>query len=94
MGQLGSDSVSLTPASADASFRRYFRTATKAGSVIVMDAPPPQEDCRPFIQVAELLRNAGVHAPEVLAQDLEQGFLLLTDLGTQTYLEILDAQNA
>lgn len=94
MGQLGSDSVSLTPASADASFRRYFRTATKAGSVIVMDAPPPQEDCRPFIQVAELLRNAGVHAPEVLAQDLEQGFLLLTDLGKQTYLEILDEQNA
>lgn len=94
MGHLALSSVSLTPASADASFRRYFRVSTATGSVIVMDAPPPQEDCRPFVQVAALLRAAGVHAPEVLAQDLEHGFLLLTDLGEHTYLDVLDPQNA
>lgn len=92
--KLGMASVRLVPASADASFRRYFRVAVDNGSVIVMDAPPPQEDCRPFVEVAVLLRDAGVHAPEVLAQDLEQGFLLLTDLGKHSYLEVLDAQNA
>ncbi|HEX5340171.1 MAG TPA: phosphotransferase [Gammaproteobacteria bacterium] len=91
---LGVASVTLAPASADASFRRYFRVATETGSAIVMDAPPPQEDCRPFVRVATLLRAAGVHAPEVLAQDLERGFLLLTDLGKQTYLEVLNAENA
>jgi aminoglycoside/choline kinase family phosphotransferase len=84
----------LLPASADASFRRYFRVETGRGSVIVMDAPPPQEDCRPFVRIAEMLRAAGVHAPEVLATDLERGFLLLTDLGTQTYLDVLDDYNA
>jgi len=81
----------LEPASADASFRRYFRISFPGSSEcrIVMDAPPQQEDCRPFIQVAELLRQAGLNAPQVLAQDLEQGFLLLTDLGTTTYLAAL-----
>ena len=81
----------LEPASADASFRRYFRVslADSGGSRIIMDAPPQQEDCRPFIRVAELLRQAGLNAPAVLAQDLEQGFLLLTDLGTTTYLAAL-----
>lgn len=92
--QLGNISVELQPASADASFRRYFRIATTNGSRIVMDAPPPHEDCRPFVRIAGLLREAGVHAPEVLAQDLEQGFLLLTDLGTQTYLDVLQPENA
>lgn len=86
--------VRLLPASADASFRRYFRVETGRGSVIVMDAPPPQEDCRPFVRIAEMLRNAGVHAPEVLAKDLARGFLLLTDLGTRTYLDVLDEHNA
>ncbi|MGH8371801.1 MAG: aminoglycoside phosphotransferase family protein [Gammaproteobacteria bacterium] len=94
MEKLGMPAVRLTPASADASFRHYFRVATDTGSVIVMDAPPPQEDCRPFLRVAELLHDAGVHAPVVLAQDLEQGFLLLTDLGKHTYLDVLDEQNA
>ena len=76
-----------TPASEDASFRRYFRAALDDGrSFIAMDAPPDKEDCRPFVHVAGLLREAGVHAPQVLAQDLAQGFLLLTDLGTRTYL--------
>jgi N-acetylmuramate 1-kinase len=80
----------LQPASSDASFRRYFRaTLADGGTRIVMDAPPPQEDCRPFVRVAQLLADAGVHAPRVLAQDLEQGFLLLDDLGRTTYLEAL-----
>ena len=84
----------LTPASSDASFRRYFRWEDGTRSLIVMDAPPPQEDCRPFVKVAGLLAAAGVHVPEILAADLEQGFLLLPDLGRQTYLEVIDAGNA
>jgi aminoglycoside/choline kinase family phosphotransferase len=81
----------IEPASADASFRRYFRVRFAGGgeSRIVMDAPPQKENCRPFIQVAALLRGAGLNAPAVLAQDLEQGFLLLTDLGSTTYLDAL-----
>ncbi|MEZ5446799.1 MAG: phosphotransferase [Gammaproteobacteria bacterium] len=84
----------IEPASADASFRRYFRVTLDGQTRIVMDAPPPQEDCRPFVHVAGLLAAAGVHAPEVLAQDLGRGFLLLTDLGSRTYLDVLDAENA
>lgn len=86
----------IEPASADASFRRYFRLslADRGESRIVMDAPPQQEDCRPFIQVAALLRQAGLNAPAVLAQNLEQGFLLLTDLGATTYLTALQQDNA
>ena len=84
------------PASADASFRRYFRVSFAGGgeSRIVMDAPPQKEDCRPFIQVAGLLHGAGLNAPQVLAQDLEQGFLLLTDLGSTTYLAALQADDS
>jgi aminoglycoside/choline kinase family phosphotransferase len=86
---------SLTPASEDASFRRYFRASLDDGSSFVaMDAPPDREDCRPFVHVAGLLHAAGVHAPRVHAQDLAQGFLLLSDLGTRTYLQELDAQTA
>jgi aminoglycoside/choline kinase family phosphotransferase len=84
--------VSLAPASADASFRRYFRVAPERdapATFIVMDAPPEREDCRPFVHVAGLLADAGLNAPRVLAQDLAQGFLLLTDLGSTTYLEVL-----
>ena len=79
----------ITPASADASFRRYFRVASGARSWIAMDAPPEREDCRPFVRVAGLMREAGVNAPEVEALDLEQGFLLLTDFGNTTYLTAL-----
>ncbi|QJP11863.1 aminoglycoside phosphotransferase family protein [Pseudomonas multiresinivorans] len=86
--------ASLTAASSDASFRRYFRWQGAGRSLIVMDAPPPQEDCRPFIKVAGLLAEAGVHVPKILAEDVEQGFLLLDDLGRQTYLDVLTAQNA
>lgn len=81
----------IRPASADASFRRYFRVPVAGGTRIVMDAPPGREDCRPYVAVAALLAAAGVHAPRVLAQDAERGFLLLTDLGTRTYLDALRA---
>ena len=93
---LASEGVSdyqLTPASEDASFRRYFRITTPAGTRVVMDAPTALEDCRPFIKVAGLMRDAGVNAPEILAQDLSQGFLLITDLGRQTYLDVLNDDN-
>ena len=59
-----------------------------------MDAPPEREDCAPFVKVAALMHAAGVHVPEVVAQDLARGFLLLSDLGTTTYLKALDASNA
>jgi len=86
---------SLAPASEDASFRRYFRASLEDGrSFVAMDAPPGKEDCRRFVHVASLLRDAGVHAPQVHAQDLAQGFLLLSDLGTTTYLQALDDSTA
>jgi aminoglycoside/choline kinase family phosphotransferase len=81
--------ATFAPASADASFRRYFRLGYGGRSWIVMDAPPQHEDCRPFVRIAALLSEAGVHVPAVLAQDLEQGFLLLDDLGTQTFLDVI-----
>ncbi|MFL9813357.1 phosphotransferase [Stutzerimonas sp. VN223-3] len=84
----------LVPASSDASFRRYFRWEAEGRSFILMDAPPPQENCRPFVAVAALLAEAGVHVPEILAEDLERGFLLLSDLGRQTYLDVIDQANA
>jgi len=85
---------SLAPASADASFRRYLRLdadAAEGGSLIVMDAPPPQEDVRPFVHVAGLAAAAGLHAPRVLEADVDHGFLLLTDLGRDLYLDALQA---
>jgi len=85
----------LTPASADASFRRYFRATLDDGTTrVVMDAPPANEDCRPWLHVQRLFQGAGAHVPEVLAQDLARGFLLLSDLGNTTYLQALDADNA
>ena len=93
--QLGRDDFSLASASADASFRRYFRVEREGSqSLIAMDAPPGHEDCRPFVHVAALFGAAGVHVPKVLAQDLKQGFLLLSDLGTSTYLASLDESSA
>ena len=88
-------SVLITPASADASFRRYFRLTWPDGSTrILMDAPPDKEDCRPFIRVAGLLARAGLAAPRVLDQDLDNGFLVLTDLGRIGYLDALNADLA
>lgn len=86
--------LSLAPASADASFRRYFRVRADERTWIAMDAPPDKEQLGPFVHVAGLLQAAGIHAPQILAQDREQGFLLLTDLGTQTYLDVLNEANA
>jgi aminoglycoside/choline kinase family phosphotransferase len=85
----------LRPASSDASFRRYFRVDGVDGATyIVMDAPPPQEDVRPFIKIADLFGKTGVAVPAILAKDEEQGFLLLSDLGSTTYLSLLKPETA
>lgn len=84
----------MAPASTDASFRRYFRITQGGRTWVAMDAPPAQEDSAPFVAVADLLRAAGVHAPVIHAADLARGFLLLEDLGTGTYLDVLDDGNA
>jgi aminoglycoside/choline kinase family phosphotransferase len=85
----------LAPASEDASFRRYFRARLADGRTrIAMDAPPGREDCASFVRVARLLAEAGLNAPRVEAQDLARGFLLLSDLGSTTYLDALDESNA
>jgi N-acetylmuramate 1-kinase len=92
--QVPNEPFTIAPASADASFRRYFRATFENRALIVMDAPPQHEDCRPFLQIAKLFEDAGTHVPHVYAQDLEQGFLLLSDLGNTTYLQTLCVGNA
>lgn len=92
--QLGWSDVTLVPASGDASFRRYFRIEKGAISYILMDAPPEQEDCRPFVQITDLFLNMGLHVPEIHAQDLERGFLLLSDLGSRLFLDELGDDTA
>lgn len=92
--QLPGRTFSLAPASADASFRRYFRVTLPDATLIVMDAPPEHEDCRPFVRVAGLMAAAGLNVPTILAQDLVRGFLLLSDLGSTTYLAALNDDNA
>ncbi|MBU6459275.1 MAG: phosphotransferase [Proteobacteria bacterium] len=87
-------SYTLTPASSDASFRRYFRVAMDDSSYIVMDAPPEFEDCRPFLTVARIFEEAGLHVPKIFSQNLHEGFLLLSDFGTTTYLSILENETA
>lgn len=84
----------VVPASSDASFRSYFRVSTPRGPVILMDAPPEREDSRSFIDVAERLHDCGVNAPRILASDLDEGFLLLSDLGDDCYLACLDENSA
>lgn len=93
---LGSRDFRIAPASDDASFRRYFRISRGGTepSLIVMDAPPEKENCRQFLHVARLFAGAGVHVPAIHSQDLEQGFLLLSDLGSTTYLDALDDDSA
>lgn len=92
--------VSGVPASSDASFRRYFRYALNGQdgkpehTLIAMDAPPPQEDCAPFVDIAHRLASAGLNVPDIVAQDLERGFLILSDLGTETYLSVINDANA
>lgn len=96
LSNLGLARAGFEPASADASFRRYFRVTSDDGarSWVVMDAPPEREDCTPFVRIAALLGEAGLHVPRVLHQDRERGFLLLDDLGRQTYLHVIDEHNA
>ena len=90
------DELHITPASDDASFRRYFRVrrGDTLPSLIAMDAPPDKESCAQFVRVAGLFAQAGVHVPSIHAQDLVQGFLLLSDLGDTTYLNALDERTA
>ncbi len=90
----GLSDFTLKPASEDASFRRYFRVFLADGCTrIVMDAPPEKENCRSFVDVARRLQQAGVHAPEIYAENVQQGFLLLEDLGKRSYLDVLDDEN-
>jgi len=95
--------ATIEVASADASFRRYFRVSNfdktdnsdrTNKTIIAMDAPPEQEDCTPFIDVTQRLREAGVHAPKIIKEDLAQGFLLLEDFGSTPYLDVLNKQTA
>ena len=86
---LGFAGSRIEPASADASFRRYFRVTRDADTYIVMDAPPEKEDLGPFLSVARMLLEIGLNVPMVLARDMERGFLLLSDLGTRQYLDDL-----
>jgi aminoglycoside/choline kinase family phosphotransferase len=99
---LGIGEYDIQPASSDASFRRYFRVTSKSGkfdaygvggSLIVMDAPPPQENVKPFIYVSKLLEEMGLNVPVVLEKNIENGFLLLSDLGAVQYLDVLSESN-
>lgn len=84
---------SIHPASADASFRRYFRILNEDKTFIVMDAPPEKENCLPFITIAKLFLSFGLNVPEILEQDTQQGFLLLSDLGDRVFLSELNNNN-
>lgn len=86
-------SYGIEPASSDASFRRYFRVTVDGETLIAMDAPPPQEDCTPFVHAAEVFGAAGLNVPKIIAQDIPNGFLLLSDLGNTTFLSALQAPN-
>ena len=95
---LDQDEVDISVASADASFRRYFRVETPnnpAGkSWVVMDAPPDKEDCKPFVKISTAFHHMKVNVPEIYAQDLSNGFLVLTDFGSTCYLDKLNDQTA
>jgi aminoglycoside/choline kinase family phosphotransferase len=84
--------LELTPASSDARFRRYFRVQLDGETGIVMDAPPPQEDCRPFVEIAGFLQEMGLNGPKIHYADIESGFLLISDLGQRQYLDELSAR--
>ena len=83
----GLEDTAPVPASTDASFRRYFRVTNGEESLIVMDAPPPQEDCRKFVRIAGYLESMGLNIPTVIGADFERGFILMSDLGTTQYLD-------
>lgn len=90
---LGHDVAEPQPASADASFRSYWRVDVDGESLILMDAPPDREDIRPWLDVARRLAAAGLHAPAIRADDAEHGYVLMSDLGSQTLLPVLAADN-
>nr|WP_315262999.1 phosphotransferase [uncultured Limnohabitans sp.] len=85
--------ATVRAASADASFRRYFRVDTANGSCIVMDAPPDKENCEPFVRIARLMLDAGLYAPRILAWDEPQGFMLLDDIGSQTMMDVINRED-
>jgi aminoglycoside/choline kinase family phosphotransferase len=86
--------ASCEPASSDASFRRYFRVEGPEGRFVVMDAPPEKENVAAFVKVNRLLKEAGVHVPEIFAQNPEDGFLLLEDFGSSDFLSRISPENA
>ena len=90
----GLDLATLTPASTDASFRRYFRVQGDRVTYIVMDAPPEKEPIDSFLKIDALMKDAGLNVPEILASDSAQGFILMSDLGRQTYLDVRNEDNA
>ena len=91
---LADPQATLERASTDAGFRSYWRSSGSGISRIVMDSPPDKEDVRPWLRMRDLLKGGGVRVPQVLAQDIDTGFLLLEDLGVETYLQVIDAGNA
>lgn len=91
---LGLDLDSMRAASADASFRQYFRINAAQGTLIVMDAPPPQESITQYLKVGALMHEAGLNVPHIVASDSENGWILMSDLGQKTYLDVLDETNA
>src|SRR3712207_1503488 len=90
----GWEGAEILPPAGDASFRRYFRVVGQDRSAVLMDAPPPHEDPRPFIAVAEWLVSRGLSAPEIIARDLEKGLLLLGDFGNERLRETVDSDPA
>ncbi|MCF6262856.1 MAG: phosphotransferase [Xanthomonadales bacterium] len=91
---LKDDAMEITTIAEDASFRRYFRLRLKHQSWVVMDAPPDKEDCTTFIEITQRLRDAGLHAPEILRIDLQNGLLLLEDLGDTQYKPLIEDETA
>lgn len=91
---VGDSGISLQRASVDAGFRSYWRTLGHESSCIVMDSPPGLEDVRPWLRMRDLLESGGVRVPEVLARDIDAGFLLLEDLGGSTLAQVIDESNA
>ena len=90
LAECGWEGARIEPLAGDASFRRYFRVSDGDRSAVLMDAPPPMEDVRPFVAVAEWLQSVGLSAPEILARDIDHGLLLLDDFGTWRLREIAD----
>lgn len=89
-GIFGNQELDIRPASADASFRRYFRITVRGNSHIIMDAPPEKEDSEPFVRISGYLAALNLNVPQVIESSVTQGFYLLTDLGQKSYLDYLN----